>query len=83
MIVVVDSGSTKSDWIIVDSQGNQLFDKVRTPGLNPAILSEKKLIKNIKKSETLLAQKENIMHLFFYGAGCGTDKPRLMLKEVL
>ena len=83
MIVVVDSGSTKSDWIIVDNQGNQLFDKVRTPGLNPAILSEKKLIKNIKKSETLLAQKENIMHLFFYGAGCGTDKPRLMLKEVL
>ena len=83
MIVVVDSGSTKSDWIIVDNQGKQLFDKVRTKGLNPAILSEKKLIRNINKSEVLVEQKENITHLFFYGAGCGTEKPRLMLKEIL
>ena len=83
MIVVVDSGSTKSDWIIVDNQGKQLFEKVRTKGLNPAILSEKKLQKNIKKSEVLNEQKDNITHLFFYGAGCGTENPRLMLKEVL
>ncbi len=83
MIVIVDSGSTKSDWIIVDNQGNKLFDKVRTNGLNPAILSERKLLKNIKKSDTLVEQKENVSHLFFYGAGCGTEKPREMLKEVL
>ena len=83
MIVVVDSGSTKSDWIIVDNQGKQLFDKVRTKGLNPAILSEKKLIKNINKSDVLVEQKNNITHLFFYGAGCGTENPRLMLKEIL
>lgn len=83
MIVIVDSGSTKSDWIIVDKQGNKLFDKVRTKGLNPAILSEKKLFKNINKSDILVEQKENVTHLFFYGAGCGTENPRLMLKEVL
>ncbi len=83
MIVIVDSGSTKSDWIIVDNQGNKLFDKVRTNGLNPAILSERKLLKNIKKSDTLVEQKEIVSHLFFYGAGCGTEKPREMLKEVL
>lgn len=83
MIVIVDSGSTKSDWIIVDKQGNKLFEKVRTDGLNPAILSEKKLIKNIKKSDILVQEKEKVTHLFFYGAGCGTEKPRLLLKEVL
>ncbi|MBT8394786.1 MAG: N-acetylglucosamine kinase [Flavobacteriaceae bacterium] len=83
MIAVIDSGSTKSDWIIVDRQGKQLFDKVRTKGLNPAILSERKLIKNIKKSETLVEQKNNITHIYFYGAGCGTEKPCLMLKNVL
>ncbi len=83
MIAIVDSGSTKSDWIIVDKQGNKLFDKVRTDGLNPAILSERKLSRNIRKSDTLVEQKENVSHLFFYGAGCGTENPRLMLKEVL
>lgn len=83
MIVIVDSGSTKSDWIVVDKQGNKLFKKIRTNGLNPAILSKKKLYKAINKSEILIQQKDNVTHLFFYGAGCGTEKPRIMLKKVL
>lgn len=27
--------------------------------------------------------KDQVTHLFFYGAGCGTSKPRLMLAEIL
>lgn len=83
MVVVVDSGSTKSDWIIADKQGNKLFEKIRTKGLNPAILSENKLVKYISKSEILMQQKDKVEHLFFYGAGCGTEIPRAMLKRVL
>ncbi len=83
MILIVDSGSTKSDWLAVDKNGNKLMEKVRTKGLNPAILSEKKLYKIIKKSEDLKAHKEEVTHVFFYGAGCGTENPKLMLKGVL
>ncbi|MDW5288330.1 BadF/BadG/BcrA/BcrD ATPase family protein [Formosa sp. PL04] len=83
MILIVDSGSTKSDWIAVDKNGKQLLEKVRTNGLNPAILSEKKLKKIIKKSEVLSEYKKDVTHVFFYGAGCGTDKPKQQLKDVL
>ncbi len=83
MILIVDSGSTKSDWIAVDSNGNQLMEKIRTKGLNPAILSEKKLRKTIKKSSILVENREKISHIFFYGAGCGTEKPRILLNIVL
>ncbi|MFB9052398.1 BadF/BadG/BcrA/BcrD ATPase family protein [Formosa undariae] len=83
MILIVDSGSTKSDWIAVDKNGKQLLEKVRTNGLNPAILSEKKLKKIIKKSEVLTEYKKDVTHVFFYGAGCGTDKPKQQLKDVL
>ena len=48
MILIVDSGSTKSDWIAVDSNGKQLLEKLRTKGLNPEILKEDKLVKTIK-----------------------------------
>ena len=41
MILIVDSGSTKSDWIAIDSKkGTHFFEKQRTKGLNPAIISE-------------------------------------------
>lgn len=83
MILIVDSGSTKCDWIAVDENGNQLLEKIRTKGLNPAILSEKKLRKTIKKSKVLKQNRDKVEHIYFYGAGCGTENPRLMLKVVL
>ncbi|GAB1858367.1 hypothetical protein MHTCC0001_32040 [Flavobacteriaceae bacterium MHTCC 0001] len=83
MVLIVDSGSTKSDWLAVDTNGNKLMEKVRTQGLNPAILSEKKLYKTINKGEELIANKDKVTHIFFYGAGCGTEKPRALLKGVL
>lgn len=83
MILIVDSGSTKCDWIAVDESGNQLLEKIRTKGLNPAILKEKKLRKIIRKSDALVDNKSAVTHVFFYGAGCGTDKPKAMLAEVL
>lgn len=83
MIFIVDSGSTKCDWMPVDKNGKQLSEKIRTKGLNPAILKEKKLIKTIKESDALMAVKNEVTHVFFYGAGCGTEKPRLMLKGIL
>ncbi|GAA4270474.1 N-acetylglucosamine kinase [Hyunsoonleella aestuarii] len=83
MILIVDSGSTKSDWLAVDNNGNRLMEKIRTKGLNPAILSEKKLSKTIKKSKELSENSNAVTHVFFYGAGCGTENPRMLLKEVL
>jgi len=83
MVLIVDSGSTKCDWIAVDNNGKQLQEKIRTNGLNPAILKEKKLKKIIKESKELMAIKDEVTHLFFYGAGCGTEKPKTMLAHVL
>ncbi|WP_339895414.1 N-acetylglucosamine kinase [uncultured Algibacter sp.] len=83
MILIVDSGSTKSDWLAVDNNGNKLLEKIRTKGLNPAILAEKKLVKRIKKSNDLKNNSEKVTHVFFYGAGCGTENARELLVTVL
>ena len=83
MILITDGGSTKCDWIIIDGSGKKAADKIRTKGLNPAIIQEKKLNKTIRKSKELMALKNEITHVFFYGAGCGTEKPRLLLKSIL
>ena len=39
MRLIVDSGSTKTDWIAIDYSGNILFE-TQTLGLNPQVLSE-------------------------------------------
>ncbi|MCB0399677.1 MAG: N-acetylglucosamine kinase [Winogradskyella sp.] len=83
MILITDGGSTKCDWIAIDKNGKQAVDKIRTKGLNPAIVAEKKLRKTIKGSEELMSIANEVTHVYFYGAGCGTEKPRLLLKEIL
>jgi N-acetylglucosamine kinase-like BadF-type ATPase len=83
MILITDSGSTKCDWIALDDTGKLLSEKIRTKGLNPAILPEKKLSRIISKSKELMQFKTEVSHVFFYGAGCGTENPREMLTGVL
>ncbi|WP_458626302.1 N-acetylglucosamine kinase [Winogradskyella sp. PC D3.3] len=83
MILITDGGSTKCDWIALDANGKQAVDKIRTKGLNPAIVAEKKLNKTIRKSKELMAIAKEVTHIYFYGAGCGTEKPTLLLKSIL
>ncbi|WOI23446.1 BadF/BadG/BcrA/BcrD ATPase family protein [Nonlabens ulvanivorans] len=82
MILITDSGSTKCDWIALDNNGEQLF-KVKTGGMNPAILTIEELPLRILESEELVAHKDQVEQLFFYGAGCGTEMPRLALENLL
>lgn len=84
MILIVDSGSTKSDWIAIDSKsGSYLFERQRTRGLNPAIISKKEAFDIIAENEILMKNKSKVEYVFFYGAGCGTVEAPKMLKSVL
>ena len=73
MKLLVDSGSTKADWIAIDDKGDVLFT-TQTLGLNPEVLDEETILERINDRFDLLHNKDKATHLFFYGAGCGTDK---------
>ena len=81
MILVVDSGSTKTDWIDVDISGDTLF-ATQTLGLNPQVLSSAILKERIINNFDLYQNREQVTHLYFYGAGCGVDSPQQRIKKV-
>jgi N-acetylglucosamine kinase-like BadF-type ATPase len=80
MKLIVDSGSTKADWIAIDDNGKVLFT-TQTLGLNPEILENDEIIERLNDRFDILQNKKNVTHLFFYGAGCGTDKMKIMLSQ--
>ena len=82
MILIADGGSTKADWIALDNDSNEVF-RVRTLGLNPAVVAQKELANRIINMFQLMDIKEEITEIYFYGAGCGTPKPFAILKKVL
>ncbi len=80
MRLIVDSGSTKADWIAIDDNGKILFT-TQTLGLNPEILENDEIIERLNDRFDILQNKKNATHLFFYGAGCGTDRMKLSLSQ--
>jgi N-acetylglucosamine kinase-like BadF-type ATPase len=81
MRLIVDSGSTKADWIAIDDNGKLLFT-TQTLGLNPEVLEADDIIQRLNDRFDILQNKKNATHLFFYGAGCGTDRMKLNLSQV-
>lgn len=81
MILIADGGSTKADWILLDKSGVQVL-KTRTKGLNPAVFDAELLKKRIQENQDLTDHKDEVTNVYFYGAGCGTDKPTLLLKSI-
>lgn len=81
MRLLVDSGSTKADWIAIDEDGKILFT-TQTLGLNPEILEGDEIIERLNDRFDILQNKNSATHLFFYGAGCGTERMKTSLSRI-
>ena len=81
MKLLVDSGSTKADWIAIDDNGKVLFT-TQTLGLNPEVLEKEEIIIRLNDKFDISHNKKNVTHLYFYGAGCGTERMKNFLVEV-
>jgi N-acetylglucosamine kinase-like BadF-type ATPase len=82
MILIADGGSTKADWIALDNGKNEIF-RVRTLGLNPAVVAKEELSNRIVNMFQLINIKDQVEEIYFYGAGCGTIEPVEILKNIL
>ncbi len=81
MILLADSGSTKTDWALLAANGNK--STLQSKGLNPFLVSEVEF-KSIV-SETFDGKQEEVTEIHFYGAGCTPSmkpKVKLMLESV-
>lgn len=81
MRLLVDSGSTKADWIALDEEG-KVFFTTQSLGLNPEVLSKEEIIRRLNDKFDISHNKAKATHLYFYGAGCGTDRMKDFLTKV-
>ena len=81
MKLLVDGGSTKADWIAIDENGKVLFT-TQTLGLNPEVLDKEEVIARLEDKFDISHNRTKAKNLYFYGAGCGTDRMKNFLTEV-
>lgn len=81
MILIVDSGSTKTDWIAIDNQGNEIFE-TQTRGLNPTMLSNEILNERIRNNFDIYNNRDKVEKIYFYSAGLGVDSTKQRILKV-
>ncbi|HEY4197474.1 MAG TPA: N-acetylglucosamine kinase, partial [Mucilaginibacter sp.] len=71
MILVADSGSSKTDWLLAVPQQEPLHFK--TGGLNPYFLTEKEMVKILQdQGVEMVKHTAEITEIYFFGAGCSS-----------
>lgn len=81
MILIADSGSTKTFWAIV--RNGEVEKVIQTQGLNP-YFTPPGMIRDILIDELVRNLKcDEVRHIYFYGAGCSTEKNNGLIREPL
>ena len=80
MLLIADSGSTKTDWRLVDDAGTTI-NNVITEGLNPYFTTQKQIASIIE--DQVLPIASDVEKVFFYGAGCGLPVKAAQVQDVL
>ncbi|MDR1227307.1 MAG: hypothetical protein LBK47_10520 [Prevotellaceae bacterium] len=81
MILVVDSGATKADWRLILPNGGQ--HSYAGGGINPYHILPEKLAAAVEERIPSEIVPAEVLHLYFYGAGCTSEHSNELLAEVL
>lgn len=72
MILIADSGSTKTEWVAVEN--SKVIAAVKTAGINPVLQSVEEIQKDVAENVAPTFAGLHITEIYFYGAGCLPEK---------
>jgi glucosamine kinase len=80
MLLLADSGSTKTEWKLVDDAG-RIQASLVSEGLNPYFFTEQEIARVLE--DKILPRVADVRQVFFYGAGCGLAPKAEQVKRAI
>ena len=75
MVIIADSGSTKTDWALTDGKG---FRCVKTQGINPVLMDSEAIAEVVRGELRPQLGTSKVEAVHFYGAGVRDDMKQKM-----
>lgn len=79
MILIADSGGSKTDWRLIQKDGS--IGQASAPGFNPYYQPIEDLKKNVQEILLPKINADPVQKIFFYGAGVSSVKNQLTIKS--
>lgn len=70
MILIADSGATKTDWLLVNNTNNTF---ITTAGINAYYMSGEAIISMLQDELMPSMPAKEVNSIYYYGAGCSTE----------
>ncbi len=80
MILIIDSGSTKTEWATTN-KNNNYSQSIKTDGINPYYQSLEEISTLINDQFSL--KQKSFEKIYFYGAGCNNNDKKLIIEKAL
>ncbi|HKL07809.1 MAG TPA: hypothetical protein VJ896_03485 [Bacteroidales bacterium] len=77
MFIVADSGSTKTNWTIIDK--GRIIHFFRTNGFNPYFVNHQTITKELTLHFPHEVNKDQVQNIYFYGAGCSSKQTKKII----
>lgn len=71
MILVADSGSTKTDWALINGVE---ISYMNTEGYNPYYMDSDCILMSVSQQFQEMTLRANVLEVYFYGAGCSPER---------
>ncbi|MBP1593420.1 MAG: hypothetical protein H6Q12_438 [Bacteroidetes bacterium] len=81
MILIAESGSTKTEWAIID--GNYVIGHEFTEGINPFFQSRREISHSVRLGLPEHFFRKRYETVYFYGAGCTTTDRKEIIRASL
>lgn len=81
--VIADSGSTKTDWVVIDDQST-VIKRIKTIGFNPYFQTSEVIFNEMHR--VFLECRidfSKVTDVHYYGAGCSSEEKNLIIKNAL
>ena len=72
MILLIDSGSTKTHFVLIDNEGN--YEEFKSKGFNPYYYNKNEFYDLLRNELYFKVKGKGVHQVFYYGSGCSSDK---------
>ncbi len=80
MVLIADSGSTKTDWLLTSKNG-ETVQNLKTKGINPFYQDSDEIYLLLQAELKIPIEKIN--EVYFYGAGCANEEKNQIVKKAI
>lgn len=81
MILIADSGSTKTNWVFLDEHRN--IKEINTIGLNPYFVTTHDITSVLQQNLKPWLGGEPVREVYFYGSGCNHEQKIAQVRNAL